>query len=56
MKFAPITSVDVHKSFTTYKNILSDYRRSLEFEHIKQYIIVQCNAQNVVSTIVNGLT
>lgn len=50
MKFAPIASVDVERSFSTYKNILSDNRRSLVFEHIKQYIIVQCNAQNLVST------
>jgi len=35
MKFAPITFVDVEKSFSTYKNILSDNRRSLVFEHIK---------------------
>ena len=50
MKFAPITSVDVERSFSTYKNILSDNRRSLVFENIKHYIIVQCNAQNLVST------
>lgn len=52
LKYAPITSVDVEKSFSTYKNILSDNRRSLVFENIKQYIIVQCNADNLKGKIV----
>lgn len=43
MKFAPITSVDVERSFSIYKQILADNRRTLTFEHIKQYIVVQCN-------------
>lgn len=50
LKYASITSVDVEKSFSMYKNILSDNNwRSLVFEHIKikQYMIVQCNAQNL---------
>jgi len=46
----PLTSVDVERSFSTYKNILLDNRRSLVFENIEHYIIVQCNAQNLVST------
>jgi hypothetical protein len=51
MKFASITSVDVERNFSTCKNILSDNIRSLVFEHIKQYIIVQCNTQNLVTII-----
>lgn len=50
-KYAPITSVDVERSFSTYKNILSDNRRSLVFENIKQYIIVQCNAEHCIGKI-----
>lgn len=37
------TSVDVERSFSIYKQILADNRRTLTFEHIKQYIVVQCN-------------
>lgn len=42
-KFAPITSVDVERSFSKYKTLLSDNRRSFNIENIKQTIIVQCN-------------
>lgn len=34
-KYAPITSVDVERSFSTYKTILSDKRRSFKFENIR---------------------
>ncbi|KAL4097236.1 hypothetical protein QTP88_022042 [Uroleucon formosanum] len=43
-KFAPISSVDVERSFSKYKNILAD-NRSFEFSNLKKYLIVQCNAQ-----------
>ncbi|KAF0709354.1 Uncharacterized protein FWK35_00035103 [Aphis craccivora] len=42
-KFAPITSVDVERSFLKYKNLLSDNRKSFTMEHIKHALIVQCN-------------
>lgn len=42
-QFAPITSVDVERSFSKYKNLLSDNRRSFSLENIKQTLIVQCN-------------
>lgn len=42
-KYAPITSVDVERSFSVYKNLLSSNRRSFEFENIKKSFIVQCN-------------
>jgi len=42
-QFAPITSVDVEKSFSKYKNLLSDNRRSFTMENIKHALIVQCN-------------
>lgn len=42
-KYAPINSVDVERSFSTYKNILSDRRRSFKFENISKIIIIQCN-------------
>jgi len=45
-KYAPITSVDVERSFSIYKNLLSSNRRSFEFENPKKsfiLFIVQCN-------------
>jgi len=42
-KYAPVTSVDVERSFSSYKNILSDRRRSFLFENLKNLLIAQCN-------------
>lgn len=42
-KYAPINSVDVERSFSMYKNILSDRRRSFKFENISKIIVIQCN-------------
>ncbi|KAF0765111.1 DUF659 domain-containing protein [Aphis craccivora] len=39
----PITSVDVERSFSKYKNLLSNNRRSFTFDNIKYALIVQCN-------------
>lgn len=39
-KFCPVTSVDVERSFSTYKNILNDRRHNLTTEHLEQYLIV----------------
>ncbi|XP_060876456.1 uncharacterized protein LOC132949533 [Metopolophium dirhodum] len=49
-KFAPISSVDVERSFSKYKNILADNRRSFKFPNLRMYLIVQCNAQDKNST------
>lgn len=43
--YAPITSVDVERSFSIYKNLLSSNRRRFTFENIRKYLIVQCNFQ-----------
>ncbi|KAF0737604.1 Uncharacterized protein FWK35_00020288 [Aphis craccivora] len=43
LKYAPVTSVDVERSFSSYKNILSDRHRSFLFENLKNHLIVQCN-------------
>ncbi|XP_025410454.1 uncharacterized protein LOC112683585 [Sipha flava] len=42
-KYAPMTSVDVERSFSVYKNLLSQNRRSFKLENIKKYHIIQCN-------------
>jgi Protein of unknown function (DUF 659) len=40
MKNAPLTSVDVERSFSLYKHILTDRRTNLTPDHMEQYIIV----------------
>jgi hypothetical protein len=43
-KYAPLTSFDVERSFSMYKKILSDNRRSFSFENLKMHVVVHCNA------------
>jgi len=43
-KYAPITSVDVERSFSRYKNLYSDNRRSFTFDSIKNHLIIQYNS------------
>lgn len=42
-KYAPVTSTNVERSFSRYKTILADNRRSFDVENIYNKIIVQCN-------------
>ncbi|CAI6356628.1 unnamed protein product [Macrosiphum euphorbiae] len=42
-KYSPANSVDAERSYSAYKNILSDRRRSLKFENISKIIVIQCN-------------
>lgn len=44
-KYAPLTSVDVERSFSTYKTLLADNRHSFQVENIRKYLIVQCNSK-----------
>lgn len=39
-KFAPITSVDVERSFSSYKQMLSDRRQSFLIENLEKHLIV----------------
>ncbi|KAL4126775.1 hypothetical protein QTP88_010984 [Uroleucon formosanum] len=43
-KFAPVTSVDVERSFLRYKNLLANNRRSFTFENIRKILVIQCNS------------
>ncbi|KAF0746556.1 Uncharacterized protein FWK35_00032030 [Aphis craccivora] len=43
-KYAPVSSVDVERSFSTYKTVLADNRRRFTFENLKKTLIVQCNS------------
>lgn len=42
-KYAPITSCDVERSFSAYKRVLEDCRRSFIFESLKKHIVLYCN-------------
>jgi len=44
-KYAPLTSVDVERSFSTYKTLLADNRHSFQVENIRKYLVVQCNSK-----------
>jgi len=44
-KFAPITSADIERSFSMYKTLLSNNRRSFHFENLYKHLIIQCNFQ-----------
>ncbi|KAL7296899.1 hypothetical protein TKK_0003039 [Trichogramma kaykai] len=39
-KFCPVTSIDVERSFSSYKLILNDRRRSLKIENLEHYIVI----------------
>ena len=41
-KYAPITSCAVERSFSQYKSLLRDNRRSFKLENLKQYFVAYC--------------
>jgi hypothetical protein len=43
-KYAPVTTCDVERSFSSYKTILSDNRRRFSLQTLKMHIVVYCNA------------
>ena len=42
-KYAPVVSADVERSFSQYKNILSDNRRPLTIENLRMLLVTYCN-------------
>jgi hypothetical protein len=42
-KHAPLTSVEVERSFSAYKNLLSDKRQGYAFHNIKKMLVIICN-------------
>ena len=42
-KYAPVVSMDVERSFSRYKNVLCDNRRSLTFDNLHQFVVVYYN-------------
>lgn len=45
-KYAPITSVDVERSFSMYKNMLTDNRHAFKFKNIRKCLTIECNNFN----------
>ena len=45
-KYAPVTSVDVERSFSSYKHILSDRRQGFNFENLGKILIIYSNSEN----------
>lgn len=41
--YAPITSCDVERIFSKYKQVLGDQRRSFLFENLKMHVVISCN-------------
>jgi hypothetical protein len=41
--YAPLTSVEVERSFSMYKNLLTDNRQSLKENSIRKYLSLQFN-------------
>lgn len=42
--YAPITSCDVERSFSSYKTMLANNRRSFLIENFKKFVVVHCNS------------
>ncbi|XP_055308478.1 uncharacterized protein LOC129572534 [Sitodiplosis mosellana] len=42
--YAPITSCDVERTFSKYKQVLGDQRRSFSFENLKMHVVIYCNS------------
>ena len=42
-KYAPVTSVEVERTFSKMKMILSDRRLSLTTENLNKLLIISCN-------------
>ena len=42
-EYSPLTSCDVERSFSSYKVLLNDNRRSFQFDSFKMRVIIHCN-------------
>ncbi|CAH1988080.1 unnamed protein product [Acanthoscelides obtectus] len=43
LKFAPITSCDVERSFSAFKNVLTNKRHNLSMDSINELLVLYCN-------------
>ena len=44
--YAPNTSCDVERSFSVYKSMLTDNRKTFEFENFRKSFAIRCNFVN----------
>ena len=44
LKFCPLANSDIERSFSTYRSLLSDRRRSFTTENLKHMMIIKCNS------------
>ncbi|PNF19043.1 hypothetical protein B7P43_G11713 [Cryptotermes secundus] len=44
-KYAPVVSADVERSFSKYKNVLSDSRHALTFKNLRMLTVIYCNSE-----------
>lgn len=42
-KYAPVVSCDVERSFSDYKRVLDNSRRSFIFENLRKHLVIYCN-------------
>lgn len=42
MKYAPLSSVEVERSFSRYKSILRPNRRTFEIKNVQMYVVSNC--------------
>lgn len=42
-KYSPTTSMDVERSFSVFKLVFSERRKSFSFENLKKHVLVKCN-------------
>jgi len=42
MKYVPLTSVHVERSFSRYKSILRPNHRTFKFENLQMYVVSSC--------------
>lgn len=45
LRFAPVVSCDVERTFSRFKSIFRDNRHRFLFEHLKMHVVVACNSQ-----------
>jgi len=56
MKFTPITSVEVERSFSRYKSVLRPNRRSFNFDNLSMYIwYLKMNNSSKISKLDNNV-
>jgi hypothetical protein len=48
VKYAPIVSCDVERSFSKYKSMLRDNRKSFQFENLKSYLLIHAGTRPVI--------